>query len=59
MIKTQVTKQEFYNTMNPLDVIPSPQGNYDDINGGYLTFWKLRNDKIIGESIGNNYFIIN
>ncbi len=57
-MKKQVTSTEFYNTMNPLDVIPSPQGNYDDIYG-YTTTWKTRQGKVIGESNKEQYFLIN
>lgn len=50
----KVTKEEFYNTINPLDVNPTTLYFIRDNNGrviGSKSLWKLRNQVIIGESI--------
>ena len=54
MIRKKVTKEEFYNTMNPLDVNPTTLHFIRDNNGravGSKSLWTLRNQVIIGESI--------
>ena len=41
-----VTKEEFYNIMNPLDVCVSVE---DGCNYPYTTLFKMRNGKLIGK----------
>jgi hypothetical protein len=48
----QVSKDEFYKIMNPLDVHPYSQREEDRGDGlaRYKSVWKLRNGTLVGES---------
>ena len=42
----EVTEAEFYRAMKPLDVTPYPVGDFP-----YTSYWKTRNQSVIGQSI--------
>lgn len=50
----EVSKEDFYKVIDPLDVVPSPQGKWDDL-GGYKNIWKLRNGELVGVSEPKSY----
>lgn len=50
----EVSKEDFYKVIDPLDVFPSPQGRWDDL-GGYKNIWKLRNGELVGVSEPKSY----
>lgn len=50
----EVSKEDFFKVIGPLDVNPYPQGKWDNL-GGYKNLWKLRNDKLVGISEPKSY----
>ena len=50
----EVSKEDFFKVIDPLDVIPYPQGKWDDL-GGYKNILKLRNGELVGVSEPKTY----
>ena len=50
----EVSKEDFFKVIGPLDVNPYPQGKWDDL-GGYKSLWKLRNGELVGVSEPKSY----
>ena len=50
----EVSKEDFFKVIDQLDVIPYPQGKWDDL-GGYKSIWKLRNGELVGVSEPKSY----
>jgi hypothetical protein len=50
-----VSKETFYSAIGPLNVHPRIIGGYDRIFG-YRSDWMLRNDSLIGVTVGGTCF---
>ena len=57
----QVSQEEFYKTVLPLDVHPTPVGTYDNTTG-YRTEWRMQRtsgQRVVGVSDGGTYLCPN
>lgn len=50
-----VTKDQFYATINPLDISPHITNSYEKRGVGYIQDWKLRSGQLVGRTESGDF----
>ncbi|WP_018123358.1 hypothetical protein [Desulfovibrio oxyclinae] len=59
LIMRRADREEFYDTVGPLDVHPHITNPHDyDEERGYTSEWKTRAGAVVGLSYGTNYYLV-